>query len=1200
MKSDTNRNYPYFSDNEIDEQGKENKQHKPGKNDNNETEERRHKPSNNTNKANNTRQNPDYQPTATRQKAGKEKDANRNQNDNTEVTKTRYQTREWTPENMNSIPPRTSGREVSQTRNKTRNKTRQIRKRTNKTRQLKIWYNNINGITSKITSLRNIIREDQPHIIALTETKTKSPQPIEGYKWISAYKPNRAGGTAIAARKDIANNIQEEDSENTDKAEIIWTKMTTGTQNTYIGVYYGKQENEKRETIHEEFSSITTEILRKRDKGNIILIGDFNAKIEINQPNILQKESPNGTALQTMINNTSLIPISIRPNEGIWTRVNRKKPEERSIIDYILVSPEIANLKHKIHIDEEGQRRPRGKNETDHNTIVYKTEIPQRKQKTEKTIWNINEKTDWTRYNECLKEQGKPRTYRDLENNIHMALETTIGTKTIITNKKPTNSKAIREQKKITKTRKKEFNRECKENGPNKSYLYKELIKEKTKLRDLIEQEEKIRITEISEELIKEGGVKSKQFWRLRKKLLRKPHNDYELITENGTTVTDPSQSKEYIAEYFENLYQARQGTEEFRTWTNTIERKYEEMENEQQTDSITINRKELNIAIKHLKNKKATGPDNIPNEAIKEMTKTNRKQVLKIFNNIAKEEEIPEQWTKSRIIRIYKGKGVKGKCSSDRGIALSSNMGKLFERIIDNKTKEVINMTDAQAGGRRGRSTTDHLSILNTIIEHNKKRRKPTYIAFLDVEKAYDKAWNKAIMYVMNKEGVKGNLWKIINKLNKNLTAEIDTKHGSTRSIKIRDSIRQGGVLSVTQYALLMDEISKEIEIKKDQNNRTDEITNINVLLWMDDVALITDNIDSMKSLLKTTDHTAKKYHIEFGKNKSNILKLGKNRSEQEPIKLGDMQLNYTRTYKYLGITVNAENNLKDQIRNIEAKTEAAYQTIMTLLGNEEFNRIEMSTIWKLVEVCIIPVITYGCESWRPNKGELKHLDRILDGIIRRILMTPQGTPRETLYIETNLLDITRIIDKRKLNMYYRIKKTPNSITEKLVNTNETSWKNDINTIMNKYKIQDRQLLNMKPQAAKKLIRKKIHNEFRKIMFRPTNKSKVTYLTSGYIGQEKAKYTNQLSRKETSILFKARTRMTDIKGNYKNKYEDNTCRLCKNDIETQDHIFENCGVTKQNKLEVKKDLLFSQNRAIQKITISKINSLMELMDNQE
>ena len=60
---------------------------------------------------------------------------------------------------------------------------------------------------------------------------------------------------------------------------------------------------------------------------------------------------------------------------------------------------------------------------------------------------------------------------------------------------------------------------------------------------------------------------------------------------------------------------------------------------------------------------------------------------------------------------------------------------------------------------------------------------------------------------------GLKSRLWLTIKKLNENLTATVNTPHGNSRPIKITDSIRQGGVLSVIQYALLMDEINKNIE---------------------------------------------------------------------------------------------------------------------------------------------------------------------------------------------------------------------------------------------------------------------------------------------------------------------------------------------------------------------------------------------------
>ena len=52
---------------------------------------------------------------------------------------------------------------------------------------------------------------------------------------------------------------------------------------------------------------------------------------------------------------------------------------------------------------------------------------------------------------------------------------------------------------------------------------------------------------------------------------------------------------------------------------------------------------------------------------------------------------------------------------------------------------------------------------------------------------------------------------------------------------------------------------------------------------------------------MLDITNQTTKKYHIEFGKAKSNIMKRG-GQNTKEPAKLGDMELEGTDKYKYLG----------------------------------------------------------------------------------------------------------------------------------------------------------------------------------------------------------------------------------------------------------------------------------------------------------
>ena len=131
--------------------------------------------------------------------------------------------------------------------------------------------------------------------------------------------------------------------------------------------------------------------------------------------------------------------------------------------------------------------------------------------------------------------------------------------------------------------------------------------------------------------------------------------------------------------------------------------------------------------------------------------------------------------------------------------------------------------------------------------------------------------------MYALEKNGLNNYLWEITKDMNTNLTAIVNTKYGKTREFPTKDNIRQGGVLSVMMYALLMDEIAKEINQENLGIPLPNSTKNIGCLLWMDDVVLIHESVEGLQKLLDITNTIAKKYHIAFGKEKSKAMFIGK-----------------------------------------------------------------------------------------------------------------------------------------------------------------------------------------------------------------------------------------------------------------------------------------------------------------------------------
>ena len=99
-------------------------------------------------------------------------------------------------------------------------------------------------------------------------------------------------------------------------------------------------------------------------------MGDFNAKLQIEKDGCSQQTSRNGKMLQELINHTDMTVVNQLPkHEGTWTRIHTQNNKQKSIIDYIMISP---NLNYSIinsSTDSDRYFQIKGKNTTDHQCM---------------------------------------------------------------------------------------------------------------------------------------------------------------------------------------------------------------------------------------------------------------------------------------------------------------------------------------------------------------------------------------------------------------------------------------------------------------------------------------------------------------------------------------------------------------------------------------------------------------------------------------------------------------------------------------------------------------------------------------------------------------------------------------------------------------------------------------------------------------
>ncbi len=111
-------------------------------------------------------------------------------------------------------------------------------------------------------------------------------------------------------------------------------------------------------------------------------------------------------------------------------------------------------------------------------------------------------------------------------------------------------------------------------------------------------------------------------------------------------------------------------------------------------------------------------------------------------------------------------------------------------------------------------------------------------------------------------------------------------------------------------------------------------------------------------------------------------------------------------------------------------------------------------------------------------------------------------------------------------------------------------------------------------------------------------DKSKVQYLLEGkseWKPGKRPEYVNKLIRNQVSLVFQARTRMIKVKENYKKGQRNLICRVCRTQVETQQHILEECVELHEDETtKVTKDDIFKEDVYHLKEIANKLQKTME------
>ena len=201
----------------------------------------------------------------------------------------------------------------------------------------------------------------------------------------------------------------------------------------------------------------------------------------------------------------------------------------------------------------------------------------------------------------------------------------------------------------------------------------------------------------------------------------------------------------------------------------------------------------------------KATGPDDLPIEAVKILAKQDIMYVVEAMNQVL-QQGIPEIWRKSRMVPIYKGKGDILGCNNYRGIKFVCHSIKLWERLIEARLRQITSIDNTQYGFRPGKSTTEPIFILRIIQEKYREMNKELHMVFVDLENAYDRVTREFIWWCLRKKGVPEAYVTITQDMYNDCETLVSTRTGDTEYFHVGVGLHQGSALSPLLFILIMD----------------------------------------------------------------------------------------------------------------------------------------------------------------------------------------------------------------------------------------------------------------------------------------------------------------------------------------------------------------------------------------------------------
>jgi len=795
---------------------------------------------------------------------------------------------------------------------------------------------NIASQYSKLDEIYSELVIDKEYdIIALTETwlhnkVDNSDITLDGYQPpFRSDRQGRGGGTLIYVKCTLS-VIRCPELE-TGPNECTWLELLVQGKKLYFGVYYRPpgQSAQDKDTFLECFQN-TLDTIYSKQPFAIICTGDFNDRCSSWTDDHVNSEL--GMRLRDLISYNNMFQLITDPTHTTDTC--------KSLLDLIFTDSPAFFI-------EVGT----GEAIADHLLIFGKIDLhPKTSGNHTRTVWHYRH-ANYDDLNDELSGIDWYTSFNNLPNidsmvdymttNIKAAAMRHIPYKKIRINTKdkPWMTANIKHLLRLRNRWNRNYNK-------NPTAYNKSIRNEHRKLVKQEIQQAKDRHFQRQSDLIGESSHNPKRYWSLVKSLMgNKVNRCIPTLTQGDTYFCSAQDKAEHLNDYFASQTKL--------DIPNNFSLPQFSYLTDHRLEQITIRNHETLKALKDLNTNKATGPDEIGNMILKNISQSIYKPLTTLLNKSLEAGIFPNQWKRANVVPVHK-KSDRSSASNYRPISLLPNLSKVFERVVFNRLYEYLDknklLTTLNSGFKKRDGTINQLVNIVDKIYKALDNHQDVCMVFLDISKAFDKVFHQGLLHKMRQLGIDGKLLKWLCSYLSDRKQRVSLEGKCSQWQVLGAGVPQGSILGPLLFLIFVNDIVYDIQ------------SDIN--LFADDTSLLKAILDPVNCFKIISDDLsrlstwAKQWLVTFNASKTvyMILSLKRKIPNYPPLIFNNTTLEKVESHTHLGMTFNTMMTWHDHINRIIKK---AHRTLNVIKRIQHL--VPRTILERLYKTLVLPIIEYG-----------------------------------------------------------------------------------------------------------------------------------------------------------------------------------------------------------------------------------------------